>query len=62
MKIVKIREIAEERGIQPLPKEKTDLIHAIQQAEGNSQCYATGISESCGQDTCLWLKDCVKED
>lgn len=35
---------------------KTDLIHAIQIAEGNTDCYAK--IPGCGQMDCCWREDC----
>ncbi len=62
MKIDEIIKIAKKQGLPSLPKKKADLIRAIQKSENNSECYATAISSTCGQDTCLWRTDCVKED
>ena len=64
MKVVEIQKIALERGIQSLEKKriKKDFIRAIQQDEGNSECYSTEYSNVCGQEICLWRKDCLKED
>lgn len=59
MKIGEIRKMARNMGITNVIKmSKTDLIRAIQRAEGNFQCFATD-PHSCGQVNCLWLKDCV---
>ncbi len=35
---------------------KAELIHAIQRAEGNSDCF--GRIENCAVDPCLFRKDC----
>lgn len=39
-------------------KNKKDLVRAIQRAEGNPECFVTGQSGACGQDSCLWRSDC----
>ena len=58
MKLDAIREIAKQHGIKPARMKKAELIHAIQQAEVNEQCFDTGKSETCGQDSCSWREDC----
>ena len=58
MKLDAIREIAKKHGIKTARMKKADLIQAIQQAEGNEQCFETGKSETCGQDDCSWREDC----
>ncbi len=35
---------------------KTELIHAIQRAEGNTDCF--GRIENCGVTPCLFRKEC----
>ncbi len=58
MKMQEVREIAKKLGIKTANMKKADLIRAIQQAEGNFQCYETGQAAGCGQDNCLWRNDC----
>ncbi len=58
MKVQEIREIAERRGIKAGKMKKADMIRAIQQAEGNEDCFETGKVDVCGQDRCLWRGDC----
>lgn len=58
MKIEQIREIAKQRGINPAKMKKGEIIRAIQEAEGNPMCFATGKSGECGQLNCLWREDC----
>ncbi len=58
MKVQEIREIAERMGIKAGKMKKADLIRAIQQAEGNENCFETGRVDTCGQDHCLWRGDC----
>jgi hypothetical protein len=59
MKIQEVREIAKKQGIKTANAKKVDIIRAIQQAEGNIDCYSTGKSAECGQDNCLWREDCL---
>jgi len=60
MNIQKIRAIAKERGIKAGSLKKTDLIRAIQRAEGNFDCFGTAESGACNQIDCLWREDCLK--
>jgi hypothetical protein len=57
MTVTEIRKKAKELKIKNyarLPKDQ--LIWAIQQAEGNSDCY--GKIVDCGQTDCCWRSDC----
>lgn len=58
MTIKEIKKFAAEKGIM-LPKKakKAELIHCIQKAEGNNECYST---MKCDNTDCLWFNDCVK--
>ncbi|MFA5204483.1 MAG: SAP domain-containing protein [Lentisphaeria bacterium] len=38
---------------------QTELIQAIQTAEGNCPCFATSMISSCGQESCCWRGDCL---
>lgn len=58
MKVIEIREIAKKHGLGTGKMKKSELIRAIQKAERNDQCFNTGISSVCGEETCLWGKDC----
>jgi len=58
MNVNDIREIARQRGIKPAKMKKSELIRAIQQDEGNPECFSTGFKEECGQRACLWRDDC----
>jgi hypothetical protein len=58
MKVQDIKAIAQNMGI-PLRKlNKTELVRAIQEKEGNNSCFDTGATSTCGQDGCLWKEDC----
>ncbi len=59
MTLAEIQKIAKKRGISlPAKVTKQDAVRTIQQAEGNNPCFNTKYRESCGQDKCLWRKDC----
>lgn len=59
MKVQEIKAIAERMGIKAGKMKKAELIRAIQQAEGNEDCFEQGRAASCGQDRCLWREDCA---
>ena len=58
MNMNQVKTVAKERGVVPGRMKKTELIRAIQQQEGNPQCYNTQFSQDCGQPHCLWREDC----
>jgi len=58
MKMPEIRDKAQQLGIKPGKKNKSELIRAIQQQEGNSPCYGTAMDQ-CGQSACCWRRDCL---
>ena len=59
MKINEIKKIANRHNIdQGKSKKKSDLVRAIQEAEGNLPCFENNKSAECGQDNCLWRADC----
>jgi hypothetical protein len=58
MKIQDIKDIAKKKGVNAGKMNKTDLIRAIQKAEGNNACFATSSVLTCGQVNCLWRTDC----
>jgi hypothetical protein len=51
--------IAENMGIDVVNLIKTELVRAIQRAEGNCDCYMSGEVLTCGQVNCLWREDCA---
>ena len=59
MSMANIKEKAKNLGINPANMKKTELIRAIQQAEGNSQCYGT-TNGTCQWTECCWRTDCLK--
>nr|WP_320116320.1 Rho termination factor N-terminal domain-containing protein [uncultured Desulfuromonas sp.] len=58
MTVAEIKVIAKEMGLKTANMKKADLIRAIQVAEGNPACFATHSREICGQEICLWRRDC----
>lgn len=58
MKTAEIKEIAKQHGIKVGQMKKADIVRAIQQAEGNEACFASGKDGVCGQLDCLWREDC----
>lgn len=57
--IKEIKRIAKDRNVILPPKiKKADMIHILQNQEGNNPCYAKSHCETSG---CLWFKDCQKE-
>jgi len=59
MKIQEVREIAGKMHVTAGKLNKTELIRAIQRAEGNADCFALKGHE-CDQANCLWREDCMK--
>ncbi len=53
-----VRRKAKELGVKGQRMKKPDLIRAIQTAEGNTACFATGRTE-CDQLLCCWREDCL---
>ena len=58
MNMQQVKSVAKERGVKPGSLKKNELVQAIQLAEGNLPCYATGKSDECGEKDCLWMEDC----
>jgi len=58
MKLEEIKSIAQLYSIKVNKMKKSDLVKAIQRAEGNEQCYATNRSATCGQVGCSWRETC----
>lgn len=58
MLVQEIRKIAQGKGLKPGKLSKNDLIHQIQLAEGNFDCFATAVSGDCDQYGCIWREDC----
>lgn len=46
-------------GVKVGKRNKKELIHAVQEAEGHAACFDSGIV-NCGLTECLWYSDCQK--
>jgi hypothetical protein len=57
---VEMRRYARSKGVNPGKLRKTELIRAIQAAEGNPQCFASERRVHCPETSCLWERDCKK--
>ncbi|NLD98576.1 MAG: SAP domain-containing protein [Fibrobacter sp.] len=56
----KILAMAKSMGItNPSKMKEGDLIRAIQEKEGNTACFDTGL-QSCDQTECAWRENCIK--
>lgn len=58
MKLVEIKELAKNHGINPGRMKKAELVRTIQKLENNEPCFETGKAKICGQPECLWREDC----
>lgn len=61
MNLQEIREIAKLLGVTPGKLKKADLIHKIQDREGNFPCFGTAEQGFCDQEDCCWRNDCLPE-
>ncbi|MGE5467085.1 MAG: SAP domain-containing protein [Ignavibacteria bacterium] len=59
MKLNDVRAIARQRKVSPGRLPMVELVRAIQRHEGNNDCYATPSAASCGQEACLWRRNCT---
>ena len=59
LKITDIKKKAKGLGIKPGKMKKTELIHAIQRAEGNTTCFGMAV-DYCSNSDCCFIKDCFK--
>lgn len=58
MKLEEIKAIAQQHNIKVSKMKKSELVRAIQSAEGNEQCFEVGKSTSCGRSGCSWREIC----
>jgi aspartate oxidase len=58
-KLQEVRTIARKMGIDTRNATLTELVRAIQRAEGNKDCYMSAQVLTCGQTNCLWREDCA---
>ncbi|MBN1974341.1 MAG: hypothetical protein JW787_11930 [Sedimentisphaerales bacterium] len=59
LSVSEIQTKAKGLGIIPGKMNKTDLIHAIQTAEGNTPCYGWS-NGNCPYTDCCFMADCLK--
>ena len=59
MTMAQIKQKATSLSINPGTMKKTELIRAIQAAEGNQQCYGT-TNGTCQWTNCCFRSDCLK--
>lgn len=59
MKMTEVRDKAKSVGIDPGKMKKTELIRAIQTAEGFNACFGTGTGD-CPYVDCCFRFDCVE--
>jgi hypothetical protein len=61
MKIEDVRKKAKKLGINSGNKtKKTELIHSIQKAEGNTPCFGKSNNGKCPYTNCCFMGDCLK--
>jgi len=62
MNMQEIRERAAAVGLAGFGKlRKAELVHRIQQAEGNDPCFGAEWRHQCAEMHCCWRPDCLKE-
>lgn len=59
MMLQDIIDIAKKMGIDAGNLNRTELVRAIQRAEGYVDCFMTDQVRTCGQLNCLWYQECV---
>lgn len=59
MKVNEIKEIAKKHNIKTSKATKSELVRAIQLAEGNPDCFSTDRIADCQEHSCAWREDCV---
>ncbi len=60
MRLSEIEKKARSKGIANTWRySKAQLIKAIQNKEGYTQCFATAARKACNQMECCWRSDCI---
>jgi CheY-like chemotaxis protein len=59
MNIHEVRAMAKRMGIRTGRLKKEGLIRAIQQEEGNFDCFASATDGICDREDCIWLEECL---
>ena len=60
MKTADVKKKAKKLGVKVSKMNKSDMIRAIQAAEGNFPCFGTA-AEYCDQFNCFWREDCLPQ-
>ncbi|MBU0675832.1 MAG: SAP domain-containing protein [Proteobacteria bacterium] len=58
MKMMEVKDKAKMMGVKSGKMKKSELIKAIQVAEGYHACFGSG-TEQCPQMECSWREDCL---
>jgi hypothetical protein len=58
MNMKEIRDIAKDKGVKTARLTKVKMVQAIQQVEGNFDCFSSAFNGYCDQIDCLWKTDC----
>jgi hypothetical protein len=58
MTVKQLQKMAKELGIKTAGFKKAEMIRAIQNAEGNFDCFGTA-TDYCDQQDCLFRNDCL---
>ena len=59
MRFQEIQRMAKEMDVNTFRMKKMDMIQAIQRKENNIDCFGTTRADSCGEQACLWKRDCL---
>jgi len=57
--MLEIKKKAKNLGVNPGKMKKTELIHALQQAEGCTACFGKSDGQ-CPYTDCCFMQDCLK--
>ncbi|PKM43785.1 MAG: SAP domain-containing protein [Gammaproteobacteria bacterium HGW-Gammaproteobacteria-1] len=60
MNMNQIKTIAKKLHVDTTAADKVELVHRIQRAEGNFDCFASPSYGVCDQAGCLWRDDCFE--
>ncbi|NTV48766.1 MAG: SAP domain-containing protein [Geobacteraceae bacterium] len=58
MTLKEVKNYAKVRGVKP-EGTKSNIIRAIQAAEGYLACFGTRPVAECPEESCLWRQDCL---
>ena len=62
MRMQEIRDKASQIGLQGISKlRKAELVHRIQEQEGNTPCFGADWRQECREMGCCWRSDCLNE-